>query len=64
MSVLILTRFGRRSCFTGAMVLGDDVLLDAIPMDDMDLVVRALSRDLVPNPLNQNIPASIAKGSR
>ncbi|NNM81842.1 MAG: clan AA aspartic protease, partial [Burkholderiales bacterium] len=28
-----------RHCFTGALVLGDGVLLGSIPMEDMDLVV-------------------------
>jgi len=28
----LVAAFGKRSCFTGAMVLGDDVLLGAIPM--------------------------------
>ena len=32
-------RFGNRRCFTGAMVLGNEVLLGAIPMEDMDLDV-------------------------
>jgi hypothetical protein len=31
--------FGKRRCFTGAMVLGNEPLLGAIPMEDMDLVV-------------------------
>jgi clan AA aspartic protease len=31
-------RFRNRRCFTGAMVLGNGVLLGAIPMQDMDLV--------------------------
>lgn len=56
-------RLGNRSGFTGAMVLGDEVLLGAIPMEDMDLVVLPATRQVVPNPLNPNIPASIAKGS-
>ena len=56
----VMTAFGNRSCFTGAMVLGNDVLLGAIPMEDMDLVIRPLTRDVGPNPLNPNIPASIA----
>ena len=32
--------FANRRCFTGAMVLGNEVLLGAIPMEDMDLVLR------------------------
>lgn len=52
--------FGKRSCFTGAMVLGDDMLLGATPMEDMDLVVRPATRVVVPKSKNPNIPASIA----
>lgn len=55
-------RFGNRSGFTGAMVLGNEVLLGAIPMEDMDLVVIPSSRQVVANPLNPNIAASTAKG--
>src|SRR5438046_2038105 len=32
-------RFANRRCFVGALVLGDEVLLGAVPMEDMDLVV-------------------------
>ena len=60
----VMTAFARRHCYTGAMVLGDEVLLGAIPMEDMDLVVRPLTRDVIPNPQSPNIPASIAKGFR
>ena len=59
----LVAAFGRRSCFTGAMALGDDVFLGAIPMEDMDLVVRPATKDVVPNPSNPNIPASIAIGT-
>ena len=60
----IKTSFGRRSCYTGAMVMGDGVLLGAIPMEDMDLVVRPSTRDVVANPKSPNIPASVAMGVR
>jgi clan AA aspartic protease len=53
-----------RSCYTGALVLGDEVLLGAVPMEDMDLVVIPSLRKVVPNPKNPNIPASVAKGLR
>ena len=33
-------RFGNRRCFVGAMLTGDEVLLGAIPMEDLDLVVQ------------------------
>jgi len=31
-------RFDNRGCMVGAVVMGDEVLLGAIPMEDMDLV--------------------------
>ena len=55
-------RFGNRSGFMGAMVLGDEVLLGAIPMEDLDLVVHPATRTVTVNPLNPNFPASVAKG--
>lgn len=60
----VMTRFGNRSCFTGAMMLGTEVLLGAIPMQDMDLVFRPLTQDVGPNPKSPNIPTSIAMGVR
>ncbi len=60
----LMVRFGNRTCFTGAMVLGEEVLLGAIPMEDMDLVVGPSKRDVIANPASPNIPASIAKGVR
>ena len=58
----IVTAFGRRHCYTGAMVFGQEVLLGAIPMEDMDLVVQPLTREVIPNPRSPNFPASIAMG--
>ncbi len=60
----IRTSFGNRSCYTGGLVLGDEVLLGTIPMDDMDLVVLPASRVVVPNPLNPNISGSVAMSAR
>ena len=58
LSVAVANRKG----LTGAMVLGNEVLLGAIPMDDLDLVVLPATRQVVPNPKSPNIPSSIAKG--
>src|SRR3990170_5938997 len=33
-------RFQNRTCFTGALVIGESVLFGAVPMEDMDLVVE------------------------
>ena len=54
-------RFANRRCFTGAMVLGDEVLLGAIPMEDMDLVLQPQLQQLSVNPANPNLPLSVAK---
>ena len=54
-------RFRNRRCFTGAMVMGDEVLLGAIPMEDMDLVLRPQLQSLDVNPDSPNIAVSLAK---
>jgi clan AA aspartic protease len=54
-------RFANRRCFTGAMVLGDEVLLGAIPMEDMDLVLQPQLQQLTVNPASPNLPTSLAK---
>ncbi|OGJ62094.1 clan AA aspartic protease [Candidatus Peribacteria bacterium RIFCSPLOWO2_01_FULL_51_18] len=53
-----------RSCYTGAVILGDEVLLGAVPMEDMDLVVSPAKRSVIANPESPNIPLSVAKGVR
>jgi clan AA aspartic protease len=55
-------KFANRSCFVGAMVMGDEVLLGAIPTEDMDLIVRPMTREVLVNPASPNIPSSLAKG--
>jgi len=54
-------QFGNRECYVGAVVLGDEVLLGAVPMEDMDLVVIPSARKVVPNPLHPNFAAGPAK---
>jgi hypothetical protein len=51
----------KRHCFVGAMVFGNEPLLGAIPLEDMDLVVDPTKRRLTSNPENPNIPGSLAK---
>ena len=53
--------FKNRSGFTGALVMGDLVLLGAIPMEDMDLVVIPRTRSIDVNPASPNLARSIAK---
>ena len=48
-------RFKNRSAFVGALVMGEQVLLGAIPMEDMDLVVSPLHRSVDVNPASPDI---------
>jgi clan AA aspartic protease len=54
-------RFDGRACFTGALVLGEEVLLGAIAMEDMDLVITPSDRRVTVNPNSPNIPSGIVK---
>ncbi len=55
-------RFDNRNALTDALVMGDEVLLGAIPMEDMDLIIHPLRRLLIANPKNPNIPGAMAVG--
>lgn len=57
----IEVRFKNRVGFAGALVIGDQVLLGAIPMEDMDLVIVPRDRSLDINPTSPNIATSIVK---
>ncbi len=58
----IKVSFGKRFCYVGALVLGDEVLLGAIPMEDMDLVVNPGRREISVDPSSPNIPHARVKG--
>lgn len=53
--------FKNRAGFAGALVMGDQVLLGAIPMEDMDLVIIPKTRTVDVNPENPNIASSVVK---
>ena len=57
----IQIRFQNRTCFTGALVIGESVLLGAVPMEDMDLVIAPSRRTITVNPKSPNIPSAIVK---
>ena len=57
----VQVRFANRSCFTGALVLGDSVLLGSIPMEDMDLVVSSREQRITVNPESPNMPSAVVK---
>ena len=54
-------RYRNRIGFVGALVMGDQPLLGAIAMEDMDLVVVPKTRQVVVNPESPNIASSVAK---
>ena len=55
--------FENRSCYAGAVVMGDQGLLGAIPVEGMDLVVLPLERRVAVHPLHPNYAAGLAKGN-
>jgi hypothetical protein len=54
-------RYKNRVGFAGALVMGDQTLLGAIPLEDMDLVVIPKRRSIDINPASSNIASSIVK---
>jgi len=57
----IAVKFENRGCYTGALVFGDEVLLGAVPMEDMDVLISPAKQALIVNPESPNIAMSIAK---
>ena len=57
----LVVRFKNRTGFMGALVLGDEVLLGAIAMEEMDLVVNPRDRTIDVNPESPNIATGICK---
>ena len=59
----VAIEFENRGCVTGALVLGDEVLLGVAPMEDMDVLVSPATQTLIVNPENPNIARSIVKAA-
>lgn len=57
----IEVRFKNRVGFAGALVLGNQVLLGAIPLEDMDLVVIPSTRTVDVNPSSPNVATTVTK---
>lgn len=56
--------FQNRFCYVGALVLGDEVLLGSVPLEDMDLVVSPGRRELTVDPASPNLPHARVKQAR
>ena len=57
----VKVNFANRTAFVGVMIMGDEVLLGAIPMEDMDVVVHPATRSLTVNPESPNVAMSKVK---
>jgi clan AA aspartic protease len=57
----LLISFENRQCFSGALVLGNEVLLGATALEDLDVIISPTDRKLIINPESPNIAHCIAK---
>ena len=57
----VQVKFANRTCFTGALVIGESVLMGAVPMEDMDLVISPSGQTVTVNPKSPNIPSAVVK---
>ena len=53
--------FSDRFCDLSALVLGDEPLFGAVPMEMMDLVLHPAQQSLTVNPENPYVPAALVK---
>jgi clan AA aspartic protease len=53
--------FENRRCYGGAVIMGDEVLLGAVPMEDLDLIISPTHRKVVVNPASPNFPSALVK---
>ena len=54
-------RFADRYCDLSALVMGDEPLFGAVPMEMMDLVLHPSSQTLIVNPASPYVPVALAK---
>lgn len=54
-------RFADRYCDLSALVMGDEPLFGAVPMEMMDLVLHPVSQTLIVNPASPYVPVALAK---
>lgn len=54
-------RFADRYCDLSALVLGDEPLFGAVPMEMMDLVLHPAKQTLMVNPESPYVPTALAK---
>ncbi len=57
----IQVRFENPMCFVGALVLGDEPLMGAVPMEDLDLVISPGRQTVTVHPDHPNFPHHLVK---
>jgi clan AA aspartic protease len=57
----VRVHFGDRYCDLSALVLGDEPLMGAVPLEMVDLVIRPASQTLTVNPENPFVPVALTK---
>ena len=57
----VRVQFENRRCLVGALVMGTEVLLGAMPMQDMDLVIAPSLHKVTPNPDSPDIGIAVVK---
>jgi len=57
----IRVHFADRYCDLSALVLGDEPLFGAVPMEMMDLILHPASQKLSVNPASPFVPVALAK---
>ncbi|MBF0154744.1 MAG: clan AA aspartic protease [Magnetococcales bacterium] len=56
-------RFANRRCYSGALVLGHEPLLGAVPMEDLDVIINPTQQKLMVNPESPNIAMAPVKAT-
>ena len=57
----VRVHFADRYCDLSALVLGDEPLMGAVPMEMMDLVLHPATQKLSVNPASPYVPVALAK---
>ncbi|MDD5675819.1 MAG: clan AA aspartic protease [Chitinivibrionales bacterium] len=57
----LMIGFENRLCFTGALILGNEALLGATALEDLDVLISPIERKLIINPESPNIAHCLAK---
>jgi clan AA aspartic protease len=57
----VAVSFGNRTCYGGTLIMGNEVLLGAVQMEDLDLIIVPAHRRVVVNPASPDFPSALVK---